>query len=422
MAPRSVLVAWGLLLAGCAASSAVEVALHGDLPSLRRELERADREGELDRGSVVRIADAVARRELAAAGGENGARRVRQLRACTSALAGALGARASEGDEVGAEAALALLAQRRLSAETLVDEHADATDPAWRSVAARAATSARDTLRRREWFVDPDQRVRRAAFEAALERPDPLDLPLALEALRLDPDPVVQSLAARVAGAIGGEPAVLGLRDRFERADSTGRLAIVDAWAMPKAFRAGGERELRRLLARDLEVVSVAAARALVGRGQVDAAVHAELEQGIRAGSDVTRRLAIGGAEPTHPPLLEALLEASKDADAGIAALALERLAAVPAQRTRAFRELRKLSRGAGGGEARAALARLGDRSVVAALVGDVRAAAPWRRQAAALELFDLGAPAAAARALADADPGVRTNVACGMLARDSRG
>ncbi len=73
-------------------------------------------------------------------------------------------------------------------------------------------------------------------------------------------------------------------------------------------------------------------------------------------------------------------------------------------------------AKGAGGDDARAVLARLGDRTVVPGLIVDVKTAEPWRRQAAALDLFDLGEAGAAARALADPDPGVRTNVACGVL------
>jgi hypothetical protein len=421
---RSALVGWGLFLLGCGASGAVRVALYGDLPALRREIERADRAGELDQKAVTRLADAVARRELAAARGATGARRVRQLRACTRALSDALAERATDTDEVGAEAVLALLAQRRIEPQQLLREHEHDSNGAWRTVAARAATSQKDVVRRRSWFVDPDQRVRRAAFEAAIERPDAGDLPLALEALRLDPDPLVQSLAARLAGALGGEESVLGLRDRFERADETSRLGIVDAWSMPRAFSAGGERELRRVLERDLGVVSVSAARALLERGQPDAAILGVFEHGIRQGADAERQLAIATAPTAQPAIVEALVAASKDAQPSIASAALERLAALPAQRVRAFRELRALSRasGAAGAEARTSLARLRDRSVVPALVTDVKAAAPWRRQAAALELFDLGEPAAAARALADADPGVRTSVACGMLAREPQG
>ena len=400
----------------------MKVALHGDLPALRRELDRAERAGELDRGSVVELADAVARRELSSAKGESGARRVRQLRACTSSLTEALGERAREKDEVAAEAVLALLAQRRLDADALVDSHQHAEDGAWRTVAARAATSKRDVARRREWFVDPDQRVRRAAFEAAFERPDAGDLPVALEAVRLDPDPLVQSLAARVAGVIGGGEAVLGLRDRFERADEQGQLAIIEAWSLPNAFRAGGERQLRRVLERDRGIAAIAAARALLHHGQRDTAVVGVFERAIRHGSDAERGLAVGLAPLTAPGMVEALLAGTRDPEPSVAAVALERLTSLPKQRDKAFRELRTRARvrGRAGDEARAALSRLGDRTVVGELVKDVKSADAWRRQAAALELYDLGEPAKAARALADSDPGVRTTVACGVLSRQS--
>jgi HEAT repeat protein len=71
--------------------------------------------------------------------------------------------------------------------------------------------------------------------------------------------------------------------------------------------------------------------------------------------------------------------------------------------------------------EARAALAAIGDHSVVAALVEDVERGHPYRRQTAALALFRLGEASKAARALADADPGVRIAVSCGVLAQRER-
>jgi hypothetical protein len=399
----------------------VKVALYGDLPALRSEIERADKAGELDRSAVVKLADALARRELAAAQGESGARRVRQLRGCAAPLSDALGERAEGKDDVAAEAALALLAQRKLAAEPLLEAHARDSNGAWRGVAARAAVRRVDVAQRRRGFEDPDQRVRRAAFEAALEAPDAGDLEPALESLRLDPDPLVQSLAARLAGTLGGEAAVLGLRDRYERADGPTQLGIIDAWAAPASFRAGGERELRRVLDLAQDTNSVAAARALLASAPKDAAVIGVLEHAIRDGGDAERRLAIATAPTGDDSIVKALLDAAKDKQPAIAAAAWERLSPLPKHRSDAFRALRALAqvKGAGGDDARAALARLGDRTVVPGLIADVKTAEPWRRQAAALDLFDLGEAAAAARALADPDPGVRTNVACGVLSRD---
>lgn len=421
---RAALFGLALFSLGCASNGPVRVALHGDLPALRKEIERAARAGELDEPAVQRLSDAVVRRELASANDESAARRVRQLRACVLPLSDALRARAEGSDEAAAEALLALLVQRQVEAEPLVAKYERAEGGAFRMIAARAAVGKKDVLRRRAWFVDPDQRVRRAAFEAALERPDAADAPVALESVRLDPDPVVQSLAARLVGTIGGADNVLALRDRFERADVTSRLAIVDAWSMPAAFSTGGEHELVRVLERDHETASVAAARALLMRGRSDTAVVSVLENAIKNGSETDRRLAIAAAPPNDARLLEALTLASKDPDRAVGALALERLSAVPERREAAVRDLRVLAKqqGSAGAEARSALARLGDRSVVPALVTDVQKAEPWRRTAAALELFDLGSPDLSARALADPDPGVRTTVACGVLSRRKRG
>jgi formylglycine-generating enzyme required for sulfatase activity len=65
--------------------------------------------------------------------------------------------------------------------------------------------------------------VRRAALEAALEAPSPLDRDALAEAARLDPDAQCRSLAARTLGTIGGEAGVRALMDLWEHGDADDR-------------------------------------------------------------------------------------------------------------------------------------------------------------------------------------------------------
>ena len=77
-----------------------------------------------------------------------------------------------------------------------------------RSVAARAALGAEHSRIRRQFMRDGDLRVRRAAVHAALARPVPEDSTDLAEAARLDPDPLVRSLAVQALGTLGKAPAV----------------------------------------------------------------------------------------------------------------------------------------------------------------------------------------------------------------------
>src|SRR5690606_27066992 len=175
-------------------------------------------------------------------------------------------------------------------------------------------------------FVDGDRRVRLAAFEAALAAPDPGDLEAALEAARLDPDPVIQSLAARLAGKIGGESAVLGLRDRYAAMDTPGRLAIIEAWSQPAAFRTGGERELVSVAEGGAGLLSVAAVDALARRGRVTEAHIGVLSRSIAHGTRGERRLAIAVAPLGDGRVVTALQRAARDPSPELRVPALRRL------------------------------------------------------------------------------------------------
>ncbi|HLV21367.1 MAG TPA: hypothetical protein VKZ49_10805, partial [Polyangiaceae bacterium] len=157
------------LLSACSSGGVVQAALYGDLATLKRRVQQEQREGDLDEGRVRDLAHAVAAREVRSAQGPLGAARLRQARPCAPALSRELEDRAARGDDGAAEAALSLLEIGGLDRRQAVERYAEASSGAFRAVAARAAVAPGLGPLRRRFFVDPDERVRRAALRAAAE-------------------------------------------------------------------------------------------------------------------------------------------------------------------------------------------------------------------------------------------------------------
>jgi hypothetical protein len=409
----------GLLALGCSTSGVVQTALYGDLATLKRQIRQTQQAGELDQTTAVELARAVAARELRSSQGEAAVRRIQQVRACAHPLVAILRDRARRLDEAGAEATMLLLETNREPAAPLAERYADATDGAWRAVAARAALAPRQAELRRRFMVDHDERVRRAALRAALAAGDTDDLELLLEASRLDPDPVGRSLAARAAGGIGGARVALALKDYWARADETTRLSIVQGWAMPATFGAGGREALVWVAETQGALPAIAAADALVSGGEDSAAIGtAVLLRSIREGTREERRLAVRLAPLHDPEVCKELKRAWADPDREVRVMALARLLYDRDAQAAARSELRKLARGRDriALQAGAALAAAGDGSVSEQLRRLTREGSSHRRRVAALALLRLGLYSAAATALADDDPSVRTAVACAVL------
>jgi hypothetical protein len=401
----------------CASRGAVKAALESDLTTLRRNIGQEQRTGSVDRERAKQIAEAVASREVYAGTGPGAVARIRSLRACTLPVVSALEARAERQDEGAAEATLVLLAARRIAPESLASRYEDSDSGAWRAVAARASTAKARFLKRRSYFADPDQRVRRGALEAAVEAPSALDEAALLEAARLDPDAFCRSLATRALGAIGGENTVRALMDLWARADDDDRLNVVEALSDRRIAKAGGRAELLRIAESGRGVPAVAAAAALM---RVDPAAGAQattlLERAITTGSEDEQVLAIrsilldGTVEKT-------LRDASHDGNAAVRVAALARLLDVPSQRASSFAALRAETKNADAADAaRAALAQAGDTSVSPALVKDLASTAWQARQSAGLGLVSLGDYSHAATLLADDDANVRVAIACRIL------
>jgi HEAT repeat protein len=413
-----------LSTAGCGSSGTVQAALHGDLGALRREIQREQRAGSLDRGRVVSLAEAIAAREVMSGSGPSGVRRIRVMRGCTPPLLDVLRARAERQDDGGAEAAQVLVTARALDDRSSFARYADSSSGAWRAVAARSARYPAAFERRRSYFVDPDERVRRAAFEAALEAPSAQDLEILLESARLDPDPLSQSLAARGVGAVGGERAVLALLDRWDRADEETRLAIVDAWSMPRAYESGGERELVKVAERGIGLPALAASEGLLRAGGSHAATATTLfARAIADGSAEERRYAIRVAPLENAEIKRLIGEAAKGGDSQVKVIALARQLELPTERARATKELEQLTKGDASvaRQARAALAANGDASVKPALLKLLDSTDRIERSAAAMGLIRLGDYGSAARVLADEDATLRATFSCTILAREER-
>jgi hypothetical protein len=408
-----------LVLAACAPSHLSQVALDGDLPELREAIESARDDGKLDRKAVRELAQAVAVREITAASGDEGVARVRDLRACAAVLDRALSDRADQEDAVAAAATLALLDAGEADPDDTFEDYIDSPDPNWRAVGARSAVGEDRTQERQHAFVDGDLRVRRGAFHAALQAPVRADLAGALEAARLDPDPLVRSLGVRLAGKIGGSSAVRRLRDLWVRAESETRQVIVDAWADPNSLEVGGREQLLWAMETEKGLPSIVAAVRLSAKGSPHRLqALGRLASAMDVGPVDEQRLAALMA-PQELDLVEPLRKLAKSEDPHAAVLAAAALARNPKTAEQARTRLRELAthrRVLISRQARAALVVMGDQSLTPKLVAELESGSPERRRQAAVDLVRVGAFAQAAPILADPVARVRTQLACTVL------
>jgi HEAT repeat protein len=405
--------------AGCSPAAPARTALEGDLPSLKAAVATAQSSGQLERSKVNELARAVLRRELMSAQGADVTARIDELSDCVDAAASSLSERAKGDDESAAEARLLLVDRKKQSADSSPEAAADPR-PELRAVSARAATEPDRRVLRVQLMLDGDQRVRRAALSAAREARDPADVEALLEAARLDPDPEVRARAVRALGEIGGARAVLGLSDRWQRADDELRLEIVEAWSKPDSFAAGGEGELVRAAELSQGLPALGAALLLAERragppGLADGL----LVRAIAEGSVEERRFVLRLVPWTVPGVPAAVHAASSGGPDAVRVVALARRLDAEGAKPETLTPLRELARARSltiALQARAALAVAGDASVKPLLESDLKAASAGQRRLGAYGLIRLGDFASAASALADDSPSVRTQVACRVL------
>jgi HEAT repeat protein len=414
----------GLALAGCAMPAYVKTAYYGDLATLKKEIHAAATSRTLDRAKVLSLAKAVARREVWSARGDDALDRIRAARSCLSAVEPELRERSESPDDAGAESLLALVEANRVSRGPLVLRYAQSSSGAFRAVAARVTASPEHAALRRSFYVDPDERVRRAALRAAFEAADPADLDALLEAARLDPDGRSRSAATRAVGGIGAAGTALGLKDLWASADATVRLSIVEAWGMPRVFAAGGSTELLLLAESANSLASVAAAGELTRIGRDGAREgRAVLGRIVAQGTTDERLVAIQLVSLSDPDTIPALEKAAKSDDLTVRVVALARLLENSGRRAAVTAALEILAKGRDGAarQARVALAMAGDAQIAPLLASGLEGDEASFREQAAIGLFRLGKVSEMASALADSDPAVRMSVACSVLASAGR-
>lgn len=411
---------------GCAVSPAVEAARARDITALARALEAEDRAGDLDDSEVRDVAHALLAAEIAAAKGAEGANLVTSLGGCADAMDDELDDRSEQTDVVAAAAAATLVSAGVEDAEDYAHyilEPEPGMLPEFRAVGARGLTDDDDFAFRKKLYRDLDENVRLGAFRAAIVAPDQGDYAELAESARLDPLPIARSAAVRAFGRLGGEAAVMTLRDLWTRADGNMREAIVDAWSQGASFGAGGEGALVFVAEQSAGRGSIAAAVTLSRAGSVKSRDIGQgvLARAIALGTREERVFAITAA-PSTPVILEAIRKAQKDEDKGVALAALSRVADEGDEKERASAknavfEIAK-SKAQEAPRAQYELARLEDRRASPLLVKLAADKNPFARAYAARGFLALEEWSRAGRLLADKDKSVRSQVACAAVSR----
>lgn len=418
-------------LLGCASPSPfVTSAGRGDLAAHRVELESRLRAGNLGRAEARDMARATAEGEIRRASGERALRRVLEAEACVHEVASALRARSRGKDPAAAEALVVLYEAGEISRGTALD-HEDDADAAFRRVAVRALDQPGDHERRAAYFVHSDGALRIMALRASMIAQDADDVPALRERARLDPEPDARSNAIRALALLDPPPedlaAFLASLAKDDSTDVTSDIVI--AWALSPTFEHGGRDALVQLLQNEKTKPEQRAVVAhLVLRTHPDLASFAatQLIQVLHGSSVPARLLALRAPLPASAPLLEVVRElAQKDGPTEVGIAASEALlGAAPAakvpdkERDAARARLYEIAKTDGllGSQARAALARAGDRRVQAWLEHDLSAKDPVRKLMAARGLAALDVAGRATPLLADPDASVRTRAACVIL------
>ncbi|AKT43380.1 hypothetical protein [Chondromyces crocatus] len=423
----------GVLLAcaaGCGASAPARAAAGGRLGELRGLLAEELRRGAFGAQDAREVAQALAEGEVRRAAYPEGEHRLRELRPCARALRSELSERALGEDALAPLAAMILLDGGLADVDTL-REHAgrDMTqrplevEGGFRAVYARTLMKGADGPMRRARLLDGDEHVRTAALRASILTADPNDRQALLDVARHDPNPMARSLALRAVSRIGGEAVVLALKDLWVRGDEPLRQGIVEAWAAPASLEAGGTRELQWVIATQQGAPAIAAAAALVRTVAQEASADAlgVLVRAVESGLTRDRVYALR-VIPLDAPTARAVVtkaQTDKDPVVALAALARDLEATPPAPgRARVMPQLLKIAGGSSNqaSQAKGMLARAGVREVVPFLARDVPSKDARLREEAGVHLVELEEWGRAAPLLADADPRVRTVVACAIL------
>ncbi len=399
---------------GCAESPSLRAARSGDVVALRSLLSNG-----VDADAARALAHATASGLVARAEGREGARTIGELSACAPQLASELTSRSRRVDEPAASAARLLLDAGVIEARRVVVPKGTESSAEWGPVRARILVGAEDGDRRRTAMLDVDEAVRAEALRASIASADSGDVDALLDAARRDPNAMNRRLALEALGALGGERAVLAMRDVWASGSTGDRAAVLDAWASKRALDAGGARELEWALGSPSRAMAIRAASKLANAG--NAAAVALLRESMVAGSVGDRALAIELAPLEIPSLAESAEMAFRDSDAHLRRAAAARLLERRGRSTeRASLVAELLAAPNAEPEAactsRAVLARAQAPEVVPVLVRDLAVVDRSARESAAILLATAGQSGLAAALLVDVDPRVRVRVACAIL------
>jgi hypothetical protein len=402
-----------LLLGACQSSQAVKSAGRGEHAQAREALS-SERVSE-QRAKV--LAAAALGHDIEEASGHDGRAFIASLFPCTLELRRPLLRRSRKKDPVAAEAALLLIEHGAYRGPRLKN-YRDDPDGAWRALAARVTQD--DQEARVAFFLDDDERVRRAALSAAVEAKDPADTPALLEASRVDPDALIRSRAVLALARIGGPTVLLALKDRFESAGEEARLAIVDAYASPALLSVGGLAQLRRIVEEDNGFVALHAASLLAKQsGEERALGIARLVRFATEGTTEEKRLALRVMPSDSKETESTLLAATRAEDEQVAIIAWARLLGRDTRTTAAEEALLKLAQEKKKDlayQAKAALAAAAAPQAEELFLADVKAPSPEIRIIAGYGLLRLQRFETLAPLLADDERSVRQAVGCRLL------
>jgi HEAT repeats len=433
-ARRTALLVLFASLSSCGGAASIRAASLGRIEGLARLVDADVKRGAFDNDDAHELARAVARDMVAHAEGPDGAELVRGFGSCARPIDEALERRAEGGGPVAAAAVLVRVSARLAFSDEDYVPWAKARPgelgAEFRAVGARVLTTKQHGALRRRLFSDGEQEVRVAALTAAGIAADPADMEPLLEAARLDPYPLARTLSIRAAGVIGGERAVIGLKDLWAQADEPAREAIADAWGSPRARPVGGLRELSWAVDTQRGPAAIAAAAALTRGASGDLAEDAAtavLARAIFEGSSRERIFAIRVARLSSPSVREAVARAAVASDEEVMIAAASRLlgatakegAASAAERPALVQRLLGVARSdhkVPALLAKSALAQAGAREVLPLLDRDAHGADAQARKAAGIALIALGELPRAAVVAADVDPRVRASVSCALI------
>lgn len=416
-----------LLATACGGQNgAMQAARQSDTKTLRNELLGARAQGRLNRSLTQEIARAMLEGELERSHNLSGVAFVQSLSPCSRELSGALEDRSQRRDDVGGEALLLLVESGREGKRAR--SHEGDEIPSYRAAFARSLTKPEDAERRSHLYADPDQRVRRAALDAALGSASSTELDALKETARVDPDPLCQSKALRLIGTIDDERSLSLLLERYTPAKERERLSVIEGLRQQAQASPVARDELFYIASSAEGIVRLTAAVFLL-RSSIQPPLPAERQEVLtnfvsefaRTGTLTEQILALGSLTPDTRETRQLLTAAATSPQKDLRVAALIALLEDEKERTRAQRELLALAAepSTPGRAARDALARRGDTRVLPFALRDTKDPDPRVRVQAADALLALTRWDHAGTLLADPDHGTRLELACTMLAHN---